>query len=85
MKTVFILKRVCINHYISYRNGLWHGSMKDGTSSGDNCEVWTSTSPHRMGRGTIFRDHTSVMLLQEDSASCDSNMAVLCLHLTQTL
>ena len=43
-------------------------------------------SAYRTGRGTLFRgNEDTVLLLQEDHAPCDSNMAVLCIHLTQPL
>ena len=59
---------------------------KDGSSAGEDCLVWSSKSPHLLGRGTLFKDGQSPSaLLQEDSAPCDSDLAVLCIHLTQPL
>ena len=70
---------------IFFRSGVWHGSRKDGSSAGEDCSVWTSKSPMQSGRATLFKESNAVVLLQEETAPCDSNMAVLCVHLTQPL
>ena len=42
-------------------------------SAGEDCLVWSSKSPHLLGRGTLFKDGQSPSaLLQEDSARLSS-------------
>lgn len=68
--------------------GIWHGSRRDGSGSEVNCESWSSVSPTLTGKGVLLDSGTgnsidnSMSLLQQNDVTCNTDMAILCVHLT---